>query len=256
MIPVFPEHRSMGTQALLETQNLSKRFGGLTAVHRVSLRLEPGEIRGVIGPNGSGKTTLVNLLSGLYDPTEGMIFFGGERIDRLRPNLRTARGMIRTFQIPKLFRHMTVLENMMVPALADSQQAHKTSIEEVEEKAWNLLRFVKLDHLARAQAADLSGGQAMLLQIARGFMIEPLKLYLMDEPFAGVNPVIKEVIMESILTMNREQGVTFLVVSHEMPTIRRLCQKISVMHEGAIIAEGGIEEVANDPLVIEAYLGS
>lgn len=225
------------------------------AVNEVSFQLGSGEIRGMIGPNGSGKTTLLNLLSGLYDPTAGEIYFAGERVDQLRPNLRTARGMVRTFQIPRLFRHMTVLENMLVPALSDSQHHRKEALEAKIERAQSLLRFVKLDHLQHSRAHELSGGQAMLLQIARGLMIHPLKLYLMDEPFAGVNPVIKDVIMETILTMNQEQGVTFLIVSHEMPTIRRLCTKVSVMHEGSLIAEGAIEEVANNPLVIEAYLG-
>jgi ABC-type branched-subunit amino acid transport system ATPase component len=210
----------------------------------------------MIGPNGSGKTTLINLLSGLYAPTAGEIYFAGQRIDHLRPNLRTARGIIRTFQIPKLFRHMTVLENMLIPALADSHRHRQEPREAIIERAQSLLQFVKLDHLYNIPAHELSGGQGMLLQIARGFMIQPLQLYLMDEPFAGVNPVIKDVIMEAILTMNRKQGVTFLLVSHEMPTIRRLCEKVSVMHEGALIAEGLIEEIASNPLVIEAYLGN
>ena len=242
--------------SVLETRDLTKRFGGLTAVKGVSFGVERGEIRGIIGPNGSGKTTMVNLISGLYKATAGEIRFMGERIDALPPNLRAMRGMVRTFQIPKLFRDMTVLENMLVPALAQTQRQATERVDAVVERAEELLAWVDLLPAAQELARTLSGGQSMLLQIARGFMVRPLFLYLMDEPFAGVNPQIKGLIMEAIQRINREQGVTFLIVSHEMPAIRRLCGKVSVMHEGRLIAEGSLEEVANDPTVIEAYLGS
>ena len=241
--------------AILETRHLTKNFGGLTAVNRVSFDVKRGEIRGIIGPNGSGKTTMVNLISGLYRATAGEIRFMGEPIDGLPPNLRAMRGMVRTFQIPKLFRDMTVLENMLVPALAQAQRGDGEALDAVVARAEELLTFVNLLAAEQELARTLSGGQSMLLQIARGFMVRPLFLYLMDEPFAGVNPQIKSVIMASIQRINQEQGVTFLIVSHEMPTIRRLCSNVSVMHEGRLIAEGSVEEVANNPTVIEAYLG-
>ena len=240
---------------LLEIENLTKHFGGLTAVNRLSISIEEGEIRGIIGPNGSGKTTLMNLISGIYKATSGRIYLTGSRIDHLKPNVRTARGIIRTFQIPKVFRNMTVLENMLVPALSDSQGDRYKRHQEIVSEAKELLAFVQLDHMRGQLAKNLSGGQNMLLQIARGFMVDPLRLYLMDEPFAGVNPKIKSVIMESIIQMNREKGVTFIIVSHEMPSIRRLCNKVSMIHEGSCIAEGSLEEVANIPAVIEAYIG-
>ena len=240
---------------LLETENLTKRFGGLTAVDGLTLSVQGGEIRGIIGPNGSGKTTLMNLISGIYKASSGTITLDGERIDQLKPNIRTSRGIIRTFQIPKVFRDMTVMENMLVPALSDSQGDRYKRQEEIVEEALDLLRFVQLDHMKEHLAKTLSGGQNQLLQIARGFMVNPLKLYLMDEPFAGVNPQIKSVIMESIKEMNREKGVTFILVSHEMSSIRRLCGKVSVIHEGRCIAEGSLEEVAHVPEVIEAYIG-
>jgi branched-chain amino acid transport system ATP-binding protein len=240
---------------LLGTENLTKRFGGLTAVDRLSISLEEGEIRGIIGPNGSGKTTLMNLISGIYKVTSGTIYLDGKRIDHLKPNVRCARGIIRTFQIPKVFRNMTVLENMLVPALSDSQGDRYKHHQEIVREAKELLKFVQLEHMQDQLAKTLSGGQNMLLQIARGFMVDPLRLYLMDEPFAGVNPQIKSVIMESIQQMNREKGVTFIIVSHEMPSVRRLCNKVSVIHEGSCIAEGSLEEVANIPAVIEAYIG-
>lgn len=240
---------------LLETENLTKRFGGLTAIDELSLSIQEGEIRGIIGPNGSGKTTLMNLISGLYKATSGAIYLDGNRIDQLKPNVRTSKGIIRTFQIPKVFRDMTVLENMLVPALSDSQGDRYKQRVEIVHQAQELLQFVQLSHMENRSAKTLSGGQNQLLQIARGFMIKPLRIYLMDEPFAGVNPQIKSVIMESIKEMNREKGITFIVVSHEMPSIRRLCDTVTVIHEGRCIAEGALEKVAYVPAVIDAYIG-
>jgi branched-chain amino acid transport system ATP-binding protein len=214
-----------------------------------------GEIRGLIGPNGSGKTTTVNLLSGLYRADAGEIRLRGERIDRLRPHEITARGVARTFQTPKLFGSMTVLENVLLPALAEPNREGQRRPAEIRARARRLLEFVTLDGHRHASARELSGGQSMLLQIARGLMVHPIHLFLMDEPFAGVHPTIKDTIMETILRMNREEGVTFLIVSHEMATLRRLCRRVSVMHEGRLIAEGSFEEVANHAVVLEAYLG-
>jgi branched-chain amino acid transport system ATP-binding protein len=240
---------------LLETRGLTKSFGGLIAVDRLQLSVMPGEIRGLIGPNGSGKTTTVNLLSGLYRADEGEILLRGDRIDRLRPHEITARGVARTFQTPKLFGSMTVLENVLLPALADTRREGRRSRTEIQQRARQLLDFVMLDSHRNASAKELSGGQSMLLQIARGLMVHPIHLFLMDEPFAGVHPTIKDTIMETILRMNQTEGVTFLIVSHEMTTLRRLCRRVSVMHEGKLIAEGSFEEVANHATVLEAYLG-
>ncbi|HEU4367250.1 MAG TPA: ABC transporter ATP-binding protein [Methylomirabilota bacterium] len=241
---------------MLETRGLTKRFGGLVAVDRLPLVVQPGEVRGLIGPNGSGKTTTINLLSGLYRADAGEIHLDGERTDELRPYQIAARGVARTFQIPKLWGNMTVLENVLVPALAEHDRGAGRPIAEILERARRLLAFVTLDRLRHAPAKELSGGQSMLLQIARGLMVHPIRLFLMDEPFAGVHPTIKDTIMETILKMNREERVTFLIVSHEMGTLRRLCPRVSVMHEGRLIAEGSFEEVANHSLVLEAYLGT
>jgi len=241
--------------ALLETRGLTRRFGGLTAVDRLGLSVSAGEVRGLIGPNGSGKTTTINLLSGLYRADAGEILLRGERIDQLRPHQITARGVARTFQIPKLWGSMTVLENVLVPALAERDRGAGRPPAEIMARARRLLDFVLLDRLRHSPARELSGGQSMLLQIARGLMVHPIHLFLMDEPFAGVHPTIKDTIMETILRMNREEGVTFLIVSHEMGTLRRLCPRVSVMHEGQLLAEGTFEEVANHSLVLEAYLG-
>ena len=240
---------------LLETRRLSKRFGGLVAVDDLPLGVRSGEVRGLIGPNGSGKTTTVNLLSGLYRADAGEIRLRGERIDRLRPHEITARGVARTFQTPKLFGSMTVLENVLLPALAELGRGGDRPMSEIRERARRLLELVTLDGQRQALARELSGGQSMLLQIARGLMVHPIHLFLMDEPFAGVHPTIKDTIMEAILRMNLEEGVTFLIVSHEMATLRRLCRRVSVMHEGKLIAEGSFEEIANHAVVLEAYLG-
>jgi len=241
--------------AILETRGLTKRFGGLVAVDDLALRVNEGEMRGLIGPNGSGKTTTINMLSGLYRVDGGEVRLRGERIDQLRPHQIAARGVARTFQIPKLWGNMTVLENVLVPALAELDRGAGRPRGEILERARRLLALVTLDRLREAPAKELSGGQSMLLQIARGLMVHPIRLFLMDEPFAGVHPTLKETIMETIAMMNREEGVTFLIVSHEMGTLRRLCPRVSVMHEGRLIAEGSFEEVANHGLVLEAYLG-
>ena len=240
---------------LLETRSLTKRFGGVVAVDELPLAVMPGEIRGLIGPNGSGKTTTVNLLSGLYRADAGEIRLRGERIDRLRPHEITARGVARTFQTPKLFGSMTVLENALLPALTAAGREGHRPMAEIRARARRLLDFVTLDGHRHASARELSGGQSMLLQIARGLMVHPIHLFMMDEPFAGVHPTIKDTIMETILRMNRAERVTFLIVSHEMATLRRLCRRVSVMHEGKLIAEGSFEEIANHAVVLEAYLG-
>jgi ABC-type branched-subunit amino acid transport system ATPase component len=243
------------TGALLETRGLAKRFGGVVAVDGLDLSVEAGEVRGLIGPNGSGKTTTINLISALYRPDAGEIRLDGERIERLRPHEIAARGVARTFQISKLFGNMTVLENVLVPALAELDRGARRGREQIRERARRLLDLVLLDGHRDALAKELSGGQSMLLQIARGLMLQPIRLFLMDEPFAGVHPTIKDTIMETILNANRDEGVTFLIVSHEMATLRRLASRVSVMHEGRLIAEGSFETVANQPDVLEAYLG-
>jgi branched-chain amino acid transport system ATP-binding protein len=239
-----------GNKKLLHTEDLTKDFGKLRAVDHLSFVLEPGEIRGLIGPNGSGKTTFINLLTGIYKPTSGGVYFHGKRIDRLSPEDITHEGIMRTFQIARVFGDMTVLENMLIPALTQG-----TSRREAVHRAKELLDFSLLGELKNQPARSLSGGQGMLLQIVRGFMRHPLSLYLLDEPFAGVHVTIKDVMIETILRMNREEGITFLIVSHELTIIRRLCSRISVLQGGRLISEGTMTEVANDPRVIDSYLG-
>jgi len=241
---------NISDNALLEVKDITKNFGGLTAVDHVSFHVNEGEIRGLIGPNASGKTTIINLISGTNKINTGKILFSGSRIDRLRPNVIASLGIMRTFQISRVFRDMTVLENMMIPGLSQHQKMLGA-----RRRAEELLSFALLNKLKDVPASNLSGGQIMLLQIVRGFMNEKLRLYLMDEPFAGVHQSIKGTIIHAIKTMNRKEGITFLIVSHEMATIRHLCDQITVLHEGRIISQGTMDEIGNDPLVIDSYLG-
>jgi branched-chain amino acid transport system ATP-binding protein len=236
---------------LLETRDLVKRFGGLRAVDGVNLSVAPGEIRGIIGPNGAGKTTLLNLVCGLYPPTGGEIRLDGEPLENLAPHAVARRGLIRSFQVSRLFGNMSVLDNVLLPYLAQRNAAGAAAA----AQAWRLLELTRLAPLAHRPAKTLSGGQRALLQIAAGFMAPRLKCYLLDEPFAGVNPAIKETIIELIERQNREHGITFVVVSHEMAVIRRLCRRVTVMIEGRIGAEGALDEVAGREEVIGAYLG-
>jgi len=235
---------------LLEVKNVVKMFGGLRANDNVSLDVEKGEIRGLIGPNGSGKTTLINLITGMYEVTEGSIYYSGKRIDGLPSNVIASMGIMRTFQVARIFRDMTVMENMLIPGFTQGQSRREAVL-----RAKELLDFALLTRLKDEPAKSLSGGQNMLLQIVRGFMRKGLELYVMDEPFAGVHQSIKGIIIKSIKMMNREKGVTFLIVSHEMATIASLCHRVTVLAKGEPIAEGTMEEVANDPEVIDAYLG-
>jgi len=237
---------------LLSLDGVRKSFGGVAAVRGVATTIGRGEICGLIGPNGSGKTTLLNLIGGQLRVDGGQIRFDGRAIHTLPPDAVAARGIARTFQMPRVFRHMTVLENLLVPLCADHR---RTGWADGRRDADVLLRLVQLEGLARTEARMLSGGQAMLLQLARCLIQRPLALCLLDEPFAGVHPAIKAQMVGAIREINRARGVAFLVVSHEMATLRRLAGRIAVMHNGALIAEGTLEQVARDPQVIEAYLG-
>jgi branched-chain amino acid transport system ATP-binding protein len=238
------------TDALLTVENVVKDFGGLRAVNRASLSVGKGEIQGLIGPNASGKTTLINLITGIYRVSAGRIYFSGNRIDGLQPHVIASMGIMRTFQVSRVFRDMTLLENMMVPALTQGE-----SIQAAKSRAEELMEFVLLDRLKGQKARYLSGGQTMLLQMALGFMNRRLRLYVMDEPFAGVHQTIKGIIINAIRSMSLKRGISFLIVSHEMTTVNILCHQISVLHKGEVISAGTMKTIANDPLVIEAYLG-
>jgi branched-chain amino acid transport system ATP-binding protein len=238
--------------ALLETERLTKRFGGLTAAAGIDLAIEQGEMRGLIGPNGAGKTTLVNLIAGLYPPDGGDIRLDGRSLLGLKPHQIARRGLVRSFQVARLFGNMSVHENLLLPYLA---QPDASGGDAARERALRFLAMTRLAPLADAPARTLSGGQRTLLQIAAGFMTPGLKCYVLDEPFAGINPTIKDSIIELIEHENSAQRTTFIIVSHEMAIVRRLCRRVSVMVEGRIAAEGTLAEVAARGDVLAAYLG-
>jgi branched-chain amino acid transport system ATP-binding protein len=237
---------------LLRLEEVSKRFGGTVAVDGVSTQFAPGRIYGLIGPNGSGKTTLINLISGLYEVDAGAIILDGEHLERKLAHEMASRGIVRTFQMPKAFASMSLVENLLVPVAADHRGE---SLAELRARALDVLEHTGLSHLAFASAGSLSGGQTMLLQLARALMHEPVRLLLLDEPFAGVAPAIKERMMATIRYLNSERGATVLLVSHEMTTVRQLCSQVAVMNTGRLIAEGTLDHVAAQREVIEAYLG-
>jgi ABC-type branched-subunit amino acid transport system ATPase component len=237
--------------ALLAATGLVKRFGGVLATNNVDFAIEPGEIRGLIGPNGAGKTTLVNLLTGIYTLDAGAIHFDGAAIAGLDPHRIARRGLIRTFQVTRLFPSLSLTDNLLLPYLARPGRGH-----DGPARARHFLGLTGLARLADEPARSLSGGQRALLQVAAGFMHPSLKCYVLDEPFAGINPVIKDTIIELIERENRERGVAFIVVSHEMAVIRRLCPVVTVMIDGRVAAEGPLDAVAANETVLTAYLGA
>jgi branched-chain amino acid transport system ATP-binding protein len=237
--------------AALVTAGLTKHYGGLTANDEVAITLAAGEIRGLIGPNGAGKTTFVNIITGIERPDSGEVTLDGFAVTGLGPHLIAARGLVRSFQVARVFGNLTVRENLMVPYFAsDRTRGTADGIARVAE----LLRLSTLEPLADDLAKSLSGGQRMLLQACAGFMIPGVKVHVLDEPFAGINPVVKDTLIELILQENRN-GATFLIVSHEMEIIRRICPRVTVMIAGQVAAEGPLEDIARREDVISAYLG-
>ncbi len=242
------------TEPLLAASHVTKRFGGTLAASDVSLSLMPGEVRGLIGPNGAGKTTFVNVVTGIYPPSSGEIRFRGESIAGLAPHQIARRGLLRTFQVCRTFGNLSVRENLLVADMARGRAAAAAAAGGAA-RARDLLDLTGLLRVADLPAKALSGGQRALLQIACAFMVPELACYVLDEPFSGINPVIKDAIIALIRRANEERGVTFLIVSHEMTVMRRLCHSVSVLMDGRIISEGPLDDVAAHPQVIAAYLG-
>jgi branched-chain amino acid transport system ATP-binding protein len=249
----------------LQVRNLEKRFGGITAVDGVTFDVEAGTLTGLIGPNGAGKSTTFNLVTGVHTADAGTVTFEGEDVTNLAPHEVANRGLVRTFQIARQLDEMTVIENVMLAPRDQQGEALWRSVvpgarrgvvrqeREVRERAWEMLEFFELDHLAGEYAGTLSGGQRKLLEMARALMTDPT-MVLLDEPLAGVNPTLEEKLLAHVHEL-REEGYTFLLVEHDMDVIMEHCERVIVMHQGQTLAEGSPDEIRSNEQVIEAYLG-
>jgi branched-chain amino acid transport system ATP-binding protein len=251
------------TDPIMVIDNVTRRFGGLTAVDVEHLEIPRGVITALIGPNGAGKTTLFNLLCGFDKPNTGTWSFQDKQLSGI-PSFKVARmGQVRTFQLTKALSLLTVLENMKLGATGQKGESLWRSIipvvwrkqdDEIEAKAMELLARFKLDTKAEDYAASLSGGQRKLLEMARALMSDPT-LVMLDEPMAGVNPALTESLLDHILDL-KDLGMTVLFVEHDMHMVRHIADWVVVMAEGKVVAEGPPETVMNDKAVIDAYLGS
>jgi branched-chain amino acid transport system ATP-binding protein len=247
----------------LELSGISRHFGGLKVLQDVNLQVPAGGIFGLIGPNGAGKTTVFNLITGLLPPTSGSIRFGGQDLAGRKPHQITRLGIARTFQNIRLFKEMSLLQNVMVGmhahlrygalGLLATSSLFRSEEKRARERARELLSWVKLDHKAEDTADNLSYGDQRKLELARALATEP-KLLLLDEPVAGMNSGEKTELMRVIETIGA-RGYTIFMIEHDMRFVMGLCQEIAVLNFGRIIAQGGPEAIRTDPQVIEAYLG-
>ncbi|WP_267164058.1 ABC transporter ATP-binding protein [Halovenus salina] len=249
----------------LRVEGLEKRFGGIVAVDDASFDVKTGTLTGLIGPNGAGKSTTFNCITGALTPTDGEVYFQGRKVTGMRPEQIANRGLVRTFQIARALSEMTVLENLMLAPKAQQGEklwrsvtpgVRKGVIEqetEIREQVWETLEFFEIDHLAHEEAGNLSGGQQKLLELSRAMMTDP-DMLLLDEPMAGVNPTLEDKLLDRIHSL-REDGYTFLLVEHDMDVIMEECERVIVMHQGSILADGNPEEIRDNEQVIEAYLG-
>lgn len=250
--------------ALLETTNIVKRFGGLTAVNNINFKLDPGRIVSIIGPNGAGKTTFFNTLTGIYHPDEGRITFNGKSLHGLRPDQIASRGISRTFQNIRLFGSMSVIENIMVGMHVHLKQSpldilfhlpfFKKEEKESEHKAEELMMYCGLKGVGNELAKNLPYGGQRRLEIARALAADPLML-LLDEPAAGMNPQETEDIIRLFRLIRDEKGITILLIEHDMRVVMNISEHICVMDYGEKIAEGTPDEIRSNIRVIEAYLG-
>jgi branched-chain amino acid transport system ATP-binding protein len=249
---------------ILSCEGLGIQFGLFKAVDGCTITVNKGSITGLIGPNGAGKTTMFNMIAGAYQPSAGKIIYNGEDITRTTPDQRFHKGLVRTFQIPHEFHQLTVLENLM---MVDPHQPgesifsnwltpRRASAAEnaTRQKAWEVLEFLELTHIADQRAGQISGGQKKLLELGRTVMTKA-ELVLLDEPAAGVNRTLLRKLEEKIEYLNKELGYTFILIEHDMEMIERLCDPVVCMAQGSVLIEGTLSEVRADARVLEAYLG-
>ena len=255
-----------GDEPPLRVENLRKEFGGITAVDGASFSVAAESLTGLIGPNGAGKSTTFNCITGIHEPTAGAVYLNGTDIAGLAPNAVADRGLVRTFQIARELAEMTVLENLMLAPQRQAGESLYRSVlpkfrdgvieeeTELREAVWESLEFFEIDHLAEEQAGTLSGGQRKLLEMARALMTDP-DILLLDEPFAGVNPTLETKLLDRINQLRAEEGLTFLLVEHDMDIIMEHCDPVIVMHQGQVLAEGPPEAIRNNERVVDAYFG-
>jgi neutral amino acid transport system ATP-binding protein len=256
--------RPRAREALLEVKDVYKRFGGILAVAGASFEVGPRTITALIGPNGAGKTTLFNVVTGFYRGDRGSVRFDGDEILGEPPYAIARKGMVRTFQITKALAAMPVIDNMMLAAPDQPGEQFRNLIirpgavrareREVREQAMELLEIFNLTELADDYAGTLSGGQRKLLELARALMARP-RLLLLDEPMAGINPTLGRRLLDHMQRLRGEEGVTFLFIEHDMEVVMNHSDRVVVMAEGRVIAEGEPQEVRKDKQVIDAYLG-
>ncbi|MCO4521069.1 branched-chain amino acid ABC transporter, ATP-binding protein [Streptococcus infantarius subsp. infantarius] len=250
--------------ALLDVKNLTKNFGGLTAVGDVTMHLDKGELVGLIGPNGAGKTTLFNLLTSVYEPSEGSVSLDGTLLNGKKPYKIASLGLSRTFQNIRLFKDMTVLENVLV-GMANQNNPHLlasflrlpkfySSEEKLHQKAMKLLAIFDLDGDAETLAKNLSYGQQRRLEIVRALATEP-KILFLDEPAAGMNPQETAELTQLIRKIKEEFNITIMLIEHDMSLVMEVTERIYVLEYGSLIAHGTPDEIKNNQRVIEAYLG-
>ncbi len=244
--------------SILEVKNVSKFFGGVKANVDVSLNVEQGSIVGLIGPNGSGKTTLFNSIVGTHPIDKGSIIFDNKEVSELPVPVVAKLGLLRTFQQTRIYGKLNCIENMLISHKGSDEGIAKIFSKipvELTEKAETLLNFVGLYQKRKLRAGDLSFGQQKLLELAMALMNEP-KMLLLDEPTAGINPTLINGIIDRLIKVNKDYGITLLVIEHNMKVIMSLAQRIFCLAHGKLLAEGSPEQIKNDKRVIDAYLGA